>query len=110
MISEIRGRTENHLKCIGHIQCFIANRNITLNMTEKMVPPPAQQLKSLLQLLLGAEVVCVPTLLLAAISCSGVETSIALATDHFVTVVLHSQDTKGWFNDTTTKTQHQVKG
>ncbi len=50
------------------------------------------------------------TLLLAAVSCPGVKTSIALAADHLVAVVLHGQDTESGFNNTTTESQHQVKG
>lgn len=63
----------------------------------------------LLQLLLGAQVVSVSTFLLTAIGCSWVETSIALTTYHLVTVVFLGQQTKGWFNNTTAKTQHQVQ-
>lgn len=54
----------------------------------------------LLQLLLGAQVVGVATLLLTAVGRSRVQTSIALATDHLVAVVLLSQDTERWLDDT----------
>jgi len=64
----------------------------------------------LLQLLLGTNVVCVAALLLAAVCGPWMESSITLAADHFVTVVLLSQDTKCWLNHPTTKTQNQVKG
>lgn len=64
---------------------------------------------SLLQLLLGPNVVCVATLLLTAVCSSWMKPSITLTADHLVTVVLLSQDTKCWLNDTTTKTQNQVK-
>lgn len=75
-----------------------------------MAPPKPQNNNNLLQLLLGAQVVCVSTLLLAAICGSGVKTGVAFTADHLVTVVLHSKNSEGGFNDTTTKTQHQVKG
>lgn len=64
----------------------------------------------LFKLLLGAQVVSVSTLGLPAVGGSWVKTSIALAADHFVAVVLHSKNTQGWLNDTTTETQHQVEG
>lgn len=73
-------------------------------------PPIPLHNNSLLQLLLGAEVVGVSTLLLAAVGCSGVKTGIALSADHLVAVVLHGQNTEGGLNDTTTQTEHQVKG
>lgn len=66
-------------------------------------------LLSLLQLLLGPNVVCVATLLLTAVCSSWMKPSITLTADHLVTVVLLSQDTKCWLNYTTTKTQNQVK-
>lgn len=65
--------------------------------------------KCLLQLLLGAQVVSMSTLLLAAIGSSWVKTSITLAAYHFVTVVFLGQNTEGRFNNTTTKTQYQVQ-
>lgn len=54
----------------------------------------------ILQLLLGAEVVSVATLSFAAVGCTGMEASIALAADHLVAVVLHSQDPEGGLNST----------
>lgn len=59
-----------------------------------------QYYNSLLQLLLGAQVVGVATLLLAAVGRPGVEASVALAADHFVAVVLLGEDAKGRLNDT----------
>ena len=64
---------------------------------------------SLLQLLLGSEVVAVTTLLLPAVHGSGVEPGVAHTTDHLVTVVLLSQDTQRWLNNTASQSQHQVK-
>lgn len=73
-------------------------------------PPIPLQNNSLLQLLLGAEVVGVSTLLLAAVGSSGVKTGIALSANHLVTVVLHGQDAESGFNNTTSEAKHQVKG
>uniref|UniRef100_A0A2M3ZMK6 Putative ubiquitin/40s ribosomal protein s27a fusion n=1 Tax=Anopheles braziliensis TaxID=58242 RepID=A0A2M3ZMK6_9DIPT len=64
----------------------------------------------LLQLLLRAQVVGVATLLLTAVCRSRVQTSIALATDHLVAVVLLSQDTERRLDDTTTQSQHEMQG
>ena len=50
------------------------------------------------------------TFLFSAVDCSWVKSGIALTADHLVTVILLSQDTKGWFNNTTTKAKNQVKG
>lgn len=58
------------------------------------------QYNSLLQLLLWAEIVCMSTFLLTAISSTGMKTSITLTTDHFIAIVFLCQDTKRWFNDT----------
>ena len=65
--------------------------------------------EGLLQLLLGSDVGGVTALLLATVGCPWVKSSVALSANHLVCVVLLSQETKGWFDDTTTKTQHQVK-
>lgn len=54
--------------------------------------------KLILNLLFGAEVVSVSTLGLPAVGCTRMETSIALAADHFLTVVLHGQDAQRWLN------------
>ena len=66
--------------------------------------------KFLLQFLLWSDAAGVTTFLLSAVYCSWMESSIALAADHLVTVILLSQNTKGWLNDTTTKTKYQMKG
>ena len=66
-------------------------------------------MNNLFQLLLGAQVVGVSTLGLAAVSGPRVETGVTLAADHLVAVVLHGQDTERRLNDTTTQTQHQVQ-
>ena len=68
-----------------------------------------QDVLSLLQLLLGSEVVAVATRLLPAVGCSGVESGVAHPADHLVTVVLLSQDAQRWFNDSSSQSQHQVK-
>ena len=65
---------------------------------------------SLLQLLLGSDVGGVTTLFLAAVGCPGMKSGVTLAANHLVGVVLLSQQTEGGLDDTTTKTQHQVKG
>ena len=49
-------------------------------------------------------------LLLAAVGSPGVKPGVALAANHLVGIVLLGQETKGRLNDTTTQTQHQVKG
>lgn len=54
----------------------------------------------ILDLLLGAEVVSVATLGLAAVGSTRVKTGIALAADHLVTVVFHGQNTERWLNGT----------
>lgn len=65
---------------------------------------------SLLQLLLGTQVVGVSTLLLATVGGTRVQTSVALAADHLVAVVLLSQDSQRRLNDTTAQTEHQMQG
>lgn len=68
------------------------------------------QANCLLQLLLGAQVVGVSTLLLAAVDSTRMEASVALAADHFVTVVLLGQLSQRWLDNASTKTQHKMKG
>ena len=63
----------------------------------------------LLQLLLWAQVVGVSAFRLTAISGARMQTSITLAANHLVAIVFLSQNTERWFNDTTTKTENQVK-
>ena len=65
---------------------------------------------ALFDLLLGAQVVGMAALLLAAVDCTRVQACVALAADHLVTVVLLGKLTKGWLNDATAQTQHQVQG
>lgn len=65
--------------------------------------------KRLLQLLLGAQIVGVSALLLAAVGSTRVQTSVALAANHFVAVVLLGENAKRGLNDTTTQTEHQVQ-
>ena len=64
----------------------------------------------LFELLLGTKLVGTATLLLTTVGSTRRETSITLTTDHLVTVVLGSQSLKRGLNDTTTKTEDQVKG
>jgi hypothetical protein len=64
----------------------------------------------LFELLLGTKLVGVTTLSLTAVGCTRRKTSITLATNHLFTVVLRSQSLQGGFDDTTTKTENQVKG
>jgi hypothetical protein len=49
------------------------------------------------------------TLSLTTVGSTRRETSIALTADHLLTVVLGSQSLQRGFNDTTTKTEDQVK-
>ena len=49
-------------------------------------------------------------LLLSAIDSSGRKTSVALAADLLVTVVLPGQHLEGWLDGSTTKTKYQVEG
>lgn len=63
----------------------------------------------LLQLLLGSDVGGVSAGLLPAIGGSGVETSVALAANHLVGVVLLGQNPQRGLNDTTTQTEHQME-
>lgn len=65
--------------------------------------------RSLLQLLLGADVVGVTALLLPAVGGTGMEPGVALAANHLIAVILLGQNTKGWFDDTTSKTENQVE-
>ena len=64
---------------------------------------------SLFELLLGTELVGVATLSLTAVGGTRRKTSVTLTTDHLFTVVLGSQSLKRGFNNTTTKTENQVK-
>jgi hypothetical protein len=59
---------------------------------------------TLFDLLLGAQVVGMAALLLAAVDCMRMQACVALAADHLVTVVLLGKLTKGW------QMQHQVQG
>ena len=63
----------------------------------------------LLQLLLGSDVGGVSAFLLTTIGGSGMKTSITFTANHFVGIVFLGQKSQGWFNDTTTKSQHQMK-
>jgi len=64
----------------------------------------------LLELLLGADVGRVSTLALAAVGGALMQTGVALATDHLVTVVLGRQDAQAGLDDSSTQTQDQVEG
>ena len=63
----------------------------------------------LLQLLLGSDVGGVSAFLLTTIGGSGMKTSVTFTANHFVGIVFLGQKSQGWFNDTTTKSQHQMK-
>merc|ERR1712002_1213568 len=73
------------------------------------MPSAKSHTSCLLQLLLGAQVVGVSTLLLATVDRTRVETGVALAADHLVTVVLLGQHPQRWLDDATTQAQHQVQ-
>jgi len=64
---------------------------------------------SVLDLLLGPQLVAVATLLLAAVDCPGVKTCIALAADHLVLVVLAGERLKRGFNDATAEAEDEVE-
>ena len=49
------------------------------------------------------------TLLLAAIGRTRVEAGVALAANHFVAIVFLRENTQGWLDYTTTKTEHEMK-
>lgn len=66
--------------------------------------------KVLFDLLLGAQVVGVATLLLAAVHRAGMQASITLAADHLVAVVFLSELAEGGLDDATSQTKHQVQG
>jgi len=64
----------------------------------------------LFKLLLWAQVARVSALLLAAVHCSRVKTSVAFSTNHLVTIVLLSEKAQRGLNgDTTAQTEHKVK-
>jgi len=65
---------------------------------------------SVLDLLLGPQLVAVATLLLAAVDCPGVKTCITLAADHLVLVVLAGERLERGFNDATAEAEDEVEG
>ena len=65
--------------------------------------------KSLLELLLWSQRCGVTALLFSARGCSSWQSSVTLSADQLFTVVLSSQGLQGWFNNTTSKSQNQVK-
>ncbi|KAH8357067.1 hypothetical protein KR200_009908 [Drosophila serrata] len=77
---------------------------------EQEDPLNLRRRRRLLQLLLGAQVVGVAALLLAAVGGTWVQAGVALAADHLVAVVLLGQDAQRGLNDTTTQAEHQVQG
>lgn len=66
--------------------------------------------RALLELLLDAEVVCMPALLLPAVLGTGRQARVALAADHFLAVECLGQSSEGRVIDATTQTQHQMQG
>jgi hypothetical protein len=67
-------------------------------------------MNALLELLLWAELSGTATLLLATVSGTRVQASVALAADHLLAVVLASQLLHRGLNDTTTKAEHEMEG
>ena len=65
--------------------------------------------RKLLQLLLHTQVVGVSALLLSAILSTRVKSGIAFTADHFVAIVLLCQQSQTGLNNTTTKSEHQMK-
>ncbi|KAG5890652.1 hypothetical protein JTB14_034940 [Gonioctena quinquepunctata] len=63
-----------------------------------------------LLLLLWAQVVGVTTLGLSAVGSPRVQSSVALAADHLVAVVLLGQNTQRRLDDTSSQTQYQMEG
>lgn len=51
-----------------------------------------------------------PTLLLAAVGCSGRETCVAFPANHLFAVVFRGQSLEGGFNDTAAETEDEVEG
>jgi len=62
-----------------------------------------------LELLLWSELVGVAAFLLSAVSGTRWETGVALSADHLLAVELGGKRLERWLNDTTTKTENQVK-
>ena len=67
-------------------------------------------MQPLLYLLLWSQLVCVTALLLSAVGGTGWESSVALSADHLLAVVLGGQGLERWLNNTTAKSEDQVKG
>jgi len=65
--------------------------------------------KPLLEFLLRPKLARVTTCPFAAVRGTRGKTSVALATDLLITLVLRSKDLHGWFNDATTKTKDEMK-
>lgn len=64
----------------------------------------------LLQLLLGPQVVGVATFGLPAVSSTWMQSSVALAANHLVTVVLLRQNSQRRLNNTAPQSQHEMEG
>lgn len=96
---------------------FLFHLDFSHTTNERMYPKHGRKVRnwnenddhSLLQLLLWTQVVCVSTFLLATVGCARMQASIAFTANHLVAVVFLGQDTQRWFDDTTTKTEDQVK-
>ena len=73
-------------------------------------PNPKNQAASLFELLLGAKLAGVATLLLSAVGGTGGEAGVALAADGLLAVVLLGEEGKGGVVDTATKTEDKVEG
>merc|ERR1719457_98501 len=63
-----------------------------------------------LEFLFWAEMVGSSTFLLSAVGCTWVETSVAFAADHLVTVVLLGENSQRRLDDTSPQPEHQMEG
>lgn len=94
---------------------------MTILRPDSLPPPPPRLLSSALQakiavgaqpllnLLLGAELVGVTALLLAAVGGSGGQAGVALSADHLLAVVFRGEGLEGGFDDTTAETEDEMQ-
>jgi len=117
-----RALTASHSRAVlrsrpreGHV-CNVSLQN-TANAFRRSsatsLPPHPPTLASdairLLDLLLGAKLVGVAALLLAAVGGAGWQAGIALAADHLLAVVLGGQGLEGGLDDASAETENQVQ-
>jgi hypothetical protein len=81
-----------------------------MQKTDVANPTPNCIVNSLLDLLLGPQLITVPTLLLPTINCTRVKTGITLAANHLLLVVLPCQSHQGGLNDSSSQAQYQMQG